>query len=319
MPIPVFAAGHVYAAVDPAAAVDAVRQAFVDHARGDWLMPSKVYVPVPPDGDFRAMPARGGGYSVLKWVTSFPRNPERGLPTVSGIVLLSDATDGRLLAELDAGALTALRTGAAAVLAAETLGAGDGPAGVVGCGVNGRAVAQTFIARGRDVLLWDADEARAGRVAEELGAGVAGSRDEALGAGAVVTVTPGREILFAPGSLRPGQHVSLMGADGPGKAEISLEELARARVVVDEWEQASHNGDISRAVEAGTIGRADVAELGRILMGEDGGRAGDDEITVFDSTGLAVQDLAVAALVYERYRAHRDDPAFADVVEVNLG
>jgi alanine dehydrogenase len=318
MPVPVFAARHVYAAVDPAAAVDAVRHAFVDHARGDWLMPSKVYVPVPPDGDFRAMPARGGGYSVLKWVTSFPRNPERGLPTVSGIVLLSDATDGRLLAELDAGALTALRTGAAAVLAAETLGVGDGPAGVVGCGVNGRAVAQTFIARGRDVLLWDADESRAGRVAEELGAGVAGSRDEALGADAVVTVTPGREILFGPGSLRPGQHVSLMGADGPGKAEISLEELARARVVVDEWEQASHNGDISRAVEAGTIGRADVAELGRILMGEEGGRAGDDEITVFDSTGLAVQDLAVAALVYERYRAHRDDPVFADVVEVNL-
>jgi alanine dehydrogenase len=318
MPIPVFAARHVYAAVDPAAAVDAVRQAFVDHARGDWLMPSKVYVPVPPDGDFRAMPARGGGYSVLKWVTSFPRNPERGLPTVSGIVLLSDAADGRLLAELDAGALTALRTGAAAVLAAETLGAGNEPAGVVGCGVNGRAVAQTFLARGRDVLLWDADEARAALVAEELGARVAGSRDEALGTDVVVTVTPGREILFEPGSLRAGQHVSLMGADGPGKAEIALEELARARVVVDEWEQASHNGDISRAVEAGSIGRSDVVELGRILTGEQRGRAGEDEITVFDSTGLAVQDLAVAALVYERYRAHPNDPGFAGVVEVDL-
>jgi alanine dehydrogenase len=319
MSIPVFAARHVYAAVDPAAAVDAVRQAFVDHARGDWLMPSKVYVPVPPDGDFRAMPARGGGYSVLKWVTSFPRNPERGLPTVGGIVLLSDATDGRLLAELDAGALTALRTGAAAVLAAEVLAAGNGPAAVVGCGVNGRAVARTFLARGRDVLLWDADEARAALVAQELAAGVAGSRDEALGADAVVTVTPGREILFGPGSLRPGQHVSLMGADGPGKAEIALEELGRARVVVDEWEQASHNGDISRAVEAGRIGRSDVVELGRILTGEQGGRAADDEITVFDSTGLAVQDLAVAALVYERYQAHPDDPGFADIVKIDMG
>jgi ornithine cyclodeaminase/alanine dehydrogenase-like protein (mu-crystallin family) len=318
MSIPVFAARHVYAAVDPSAAVEAVRQAFVDHARGDWLMPSKVYVAVPPDGDFRAMPARGGGYSVLKWVTSFPRNPERGLPTVSGIVLLSDATDGRLLAELDAGALTALRTGAAAVLAAETLGAGDGPAGVVGCGVNGRAVARTFLARGRDVILWDADEARAALVAEELGAGVAGSREQALGADAVVTVTPGREILFGPGSLRAGQHVSLMGADGPGKAEIALEELARARIVVDEWEQASHNGDISRAVEAGSLERADVVELGRVLAGEQEGRTGADEITVFDSTGLAVQDLAVAALVYERYRAQPDDPVFADVVEVSL-
>jgi alanine dehydrogenase len=315
MGIPVFAARHVYAAVDPSAAVEAVRQAFVDHAHGEWLMPSKVYVPVPPDGDFRAMPARGGGYSVLKWVTSFPRNPERGLPTVSGIVLLSDATDGRLLAELDAGALTALRTGAAAVLAAETLALGSGPAAVVGCGVNGRAVAQTFLARGRDVLLWDAERDRAVQVADELGAGVAGSREEALGADAVVTVTPGREILFGPGSLRAGQHVSLMGADGPGKAEIALEELARARVVVDEWEQASHNGDIARAVEAGTLHRDDVTELGRILAGEQEGRAGGDEITVFDSTGLAVQDLAVAALVYERWR---DGAAFDGLVEIDL-
>jgi alanine dehydrogenase len=315
MSVPVFAARHVYAAVDPSAAVEAVRQAFVDHARGEWLMPSKVYVPVPPDGDFRAMPARGGGYSVLKWVTSFPRNPERGLPTVSGIVLLSDATDGRLLAELDAGALTALRTGAAAVLAAETLAAGSGPAGVIGCGVNGRAVARTFLARGRDVLIWDADPDRAVRVAEELGAGIAGSREKALGADAVVTVTPGRELLFEPGSLRAGQHVSLMGADGPGKAEIAVEELARARVVVDEWEQASHNGDIARAVEAGSLRRADVTELGRILAGEQEGRTADDEITVFDSTGLAVQDLAVAALVYERWR---EGAPLDGVVEIDL-
>ena len=318
MSIPVFAARHVYGAVDPSDAVEAVREAFVAHARGDWLMPSKVYVPAPPDGDFRAMPARGGGYSVLKWVTSFPRNPERGLPTVSGIVLLSDATDGRLLAQLDAGALTALRTGAAAVLAAETLAAGDGPAAVIGCGVNGRAVARTFLARGRQVALWDAVAGRAAQVADELGAGVAGSREEALAAGVVATVTPGREILFGPGSLRAGQHVCLMGADGPGKAEIAVEELARARVVVDEWEQASHNGDISRAVEAGILGRGDVTELGQILAGEQGGRASDDEITVFDSTGLAVQDLAVAALVYERYRAAAGDPSFDGVVEVDL-
>ena len=319
MSIPVFAARHVYAAVDPAAAVEAVRRAFVDHARGEWLMPSKVYVPAPPDGDFRAMPARGGGYSVLKWVTSFPRNPERGLPTVSGIVLLSDADDGRLLAQLDAGALTALRTGAAAVLAAETLAVGNGPAAVVGCGVNGRAVARTFLARGRDVRLWDSDAQRSAQVATELGAGVAGSREEALAADVVATVTPGREILFPAGSLREGQHVSLMGADGPGKAEIAVEELARSRVVVDEWEQASHNGDISRAVEAGTLARGDVAELGRILAGEQEGRAADEEITVFDSTGLAVQDLAVAALVYERYRTEPSAEAFSSVSEVELG
>jgi ornithine cyclodeaminase/alanine dehydrogenase-like protein (mu-crystallin family) len=317
--IPVFAARHVHAAVDPAEAVEAVRAAFLAHVRGEWLMPSKVYVPVPPDGDFRAMPARGGGYAVLKWVTSFPRNPERGLPTVGGIVLLSDAADGRLLAQLDAGALTAVRTGAAAVLAAETLAAADGPAAVVGCGVNGRAVAATFRARGRDVLLWDANPDQARTVAADLGGRVASSREEALGAGVVATVTPGREILFGPGSLRPGQHVSLMGADGPGKAEMAVEELLRVRLVCDEWEQASHNGDLSRAVTTGRLAREDVAELGRVLLGEEPGREDESEITVFDSTGLAVQDLAVAAAVYERWR---DDPGgerFAGVVEVELG
>jgi alanine dehydrogenase len=293
--IPAFSARHVYAAVDPSAAVDAVRAAFLAHARGEWLMPSKVYVPAPPDGDFRAMPARGGGYAVLKWVTSFPRNPERGLPTVGGIVLLSDAADGRLLAQLDAGALTALRTGAAAVLAAETLAATDGPAAVIGCGVNGRAVARTFVARGRQVVLWDADSVRAGRLSEELGAAGLATQEEAFGADVVATVTPGSEVLFRPGSLHAGQHVCLMGADGPGKAEIAVEELLRARVVVDEWEQASHNGDVSRAVEAGVLGRDDVSELGRVLLGDEPGRASGDEITVFDSTGLALQDLAVAA------------------------
>jgi ornithine cyclodeaminase/alanine dehydrogenase-like protein (mu-crystallin family) len=300
MGIPVFAARHVYAAVDPVDAVEAVREAFVAHARGEWLMPSKVYVPAPPDGDFRAMPARGGGYSVLKWVTSFPRNPERGLPTVSGIVLLSDTSDGRLLAELDAGALTALRTGAAAVLASETLAAGDGPAAVVGCGVNGRAVARTFRARGRDVLLWDADAGRSAQVAEELGARAAGSREEALAADIVATVTPGREILFQAGSLRRGQHVSLMGADGPGKAEIAVEELARARVFCDDWDQASHGGDIANAVRAGKISHGDVTQLGDVLTGQAEGRRSEDGITIFDSTGLAVQDLAVAIAVYER-------------------
>ncbi|HEU4448468.1 MAG TPA: ornithine cyclodeaminase family protein [Gaiellaceae bacterium] len=319
MSIPVFAARHVHAAVDPAEAVEAVRAAFLAHVRGEWLMPSKVYVPVPPDGDFRAMPARGGGYAVLKWVTSFPRNPERGLPTVGGIVLLSDAADGRLLAQLDAGALTAVRTGAAAVLAAETLAAADGPAAVVGCGVNGRAVAATFRARGRDVLLWDANPDQARTVAADLGGRVASSREEALLAGVVATVTPGREILFGPGSLRPGQHVSLMGADGPGKAEMAVEELLRVRLVCDEWEQASHNGDLSRAVTTGRLAREDVAELGRVLLGEEPGREDESEITVFDSTGLAVQDLAVAAAVYERWRDDPGSERFAGVVEVELG
>ena len=321
-PVPVFTAAQIDAALDAADAVEVVREAFVEHARGAWTMPSKVYLPAPPDGDFRAMPAAGGGYAVLKWVTSFPNNPARALPTVSGVVLLSDAETGELRAILDAGAVTALRTGAAAVLAAETLARPTlAPAAVVGSGVNGRAVARTFLARNREVLLWDARPSHAQLVAGELGEGahVAADLADALAADIVATVTPGRELLFHDGTLHAGQHVSLMGADGPGKAEIAVEELLRARVVCDEWEQASHNGDIARAVEAGRLRREAVAELGRVLLGEEPGRRDEHEITVFDSTGLAVQDLAVAVAVYERYQREPEAEAFAGVAEVALG
>ena len=320
--VPVFSAGQVVAALDPSDAVEAVRAAFVAHARGEWFMPSKVYVPAPPDGDFRAMPAAGAGYAVLKWVTSFPNNPARALPTVTGVVLLSDARTGELRALLDAGAVTALRTGAAAVLAAETLARTTlAPAAVVGCGVNGRAVARTFLARGREVLLWDARPNQADLVMRELGEGseVAADLADALASDIVATVTPGREVLFHDGTLHAGQHVSLMGADGPGKAEIAVEELLRARVICDEWEQASHNGDLAHALAAGRLGREDVAELGRVLLGEEEGRRDEHEITVFDSTGLAVQDLAVALAVYARYREDRGADAFAGVVEIELG
>ena len=143
--VPFFRGRDVEAAVPPQRALEAVREAFVAYARGEWTMPPKVYVPAYPAGDFRAMPALGGGYAALKWVTSFPGNPERGLPTVTGLVLLSDASDGSLVAVFDAGAVTALRTGAAAVLAAQTLGQ-PGTAAVIGAGVNGRAAARTFVA-----------------------------------------------------------------------------------------------------------------------------------------------------------------------------
>src|SRR3954454_11951291 len=298
--VPLFTSQHVYDAVPPARAVDAVRDAFTAYARGEWTMPPKVYVPAYPAGDFRAMPALGSGHALLKWVTSFPGNPAKGLPTVTGVVLVSSAEDGRLLAMLDAGAVTAVRTGAAAVLAAEVLGRADpATAAVIGAGVNGEAAARTFAARGREPLVWDVDDARAADVATRVG-GRAVARDEALAADVLVTVTPGREVLLPEGSLRPGQHVSLMGADGPGKAEIAVSELARVRVFCDDWEQASHGGECAAAVEAGVLKREDVTELGSILAGDAEGRRNDGEATAFDSTGLAIQDLAIARAALER-------------------
>jgi ornithine cyclodeaminase/alanine dehydrogenase-like protein (mu-crystallin family) len=299
--IPFFDGAHVREAVSPERAVDAVRDAFVAYARGEWTMPPKVDVPAYPAGDFRAMPGLGAGHALLKWVTSFPGNPAHGLPTVTGLVLLSDASTGMPVAVLDAGAVTALRTGAAAVLAAETLGRRDAEtAAVIGAGVNGEAAARTFVARGRAVRLWDIDRARAESVAERIGASVAEARDDALGADLLVTVTPGREVVLGWGSLRPGQHASLMGADGPGKAEIAVEELTRVRVFCDDWEQASHNGDLVHAVDAGLLDRGGVTQLGDVLAGTAEGRGSDDEITVFDSTGLAIQDLAIALAAMDR-------------------
>jgi alanine dehydrogenase len=296
--LPVLSGADVERAVSPQRALEAVREAFVAYARGEWTMPPKVYVPAYPAGDFRAMPALGAGHALLKWVTSFPGNPPQGLPTVTGLVLVSNATNGMLQAALGAAAVTALRTGAAAVLAAETLGR-EGTAAVVGAGVNGRAAARTFLGLGRNVLLYDVDPERAAAAADELGAKTA-TREEALDADVVVTVTPGKALVYEEGSLRPGQHVSLMGADGPGKAEIAVGEMARVRMFCDDWEQASHNGDLAHAVEADVLDRRDVTQLGDVLAGNARGRESDDEITAFDSTGLAIQDLAIALAALER-------------------
>jgi alanine dehydrogenase len=296
---PLFRAQDVYEAVSPERALEAVRDAFVAYAKGEWTMPPKVYVPAYPAGDFRAMPAHGGGFALLKWISSFPGNPSRGLPTVMGTVLLSDASSGQLLAILDAASLTALRTGAAAVLAAEVLGREDAETvSVIGAGVNGKAVARTFLARGRRVAIFDLDPARAAAAADELGSGVTGSLEDALAADVVATVTPGKQVLFREGSLRPGQHVSLMGADGPDKSEIAAAELARVSAFCDDYGQASHAGDLAHAVEAGLIARDRVTELGAVLTGEAEGRRSPDDITIFDSTGLAIQDLAIALAAY---------------------
>jgi len=293
--VPFFSGADVERAVSPHEAYDVVKEAFVAHARGEWTMQPKLYVTNYPAGDFRAMPAIGGGHALLKWVTSFPGNPAKGLPTVTGLVLLSDAETGALVALLDAAGVTALRTAAAAVIAAETLcRVGAESIAVVGCGVNGAETARMFRALGSDVLLWDIDPGRASFVADRLGATVAASREEALASDIVVTVTPGGEVLYPEGSLRPGQHVSLMGADGPGKAEVAVAELGRADLFCDDWEQASHGGELAAAVEAGVVTRDRVTDLGLVLAGEADGRRSAEDITLFDSTGLAIQDLAIA-------------------------
>jgi len=299
--VPLFRAEDVERAVSPHEAYDAVRDAFIAYAKGEWTMPPKVYVANYPAGDFRAMPALGGGHALLKWVTSFPGNPARGLPTVTGLVLLSDAEDGRLLAVLDAAAVTALRTAAAAVVAADALCRPEASSyAVVGCGPNGAEAARMLVAHGADPVVWDVDEGRRNFVGERLGARAARSAEEALACEVVVTVTPGAVPLYAEGSLEAGQHVSLMGADGPGKNEVAPDELVRSHLFCDDWEQASHGGELATAVAHGLVTRDDVTELGAVLTEEADGRRSAGDVTLFDSTGLAIQDLAIAKVAYSK-------------------
>jgi alanine dehydrogenase len=296
----------VLAAVDSETAIDRTREAFEHHAAGEWEMPAKVYLESPSHGDFRAMPARGDGVALLKWVTSFPHNPDRGLPVVAGVVVLSDATTGQLLAVMDCQAVTWLRTGASAAVSARALAReGASSVGVIGCGVNGAWAARCLAAAGFGPgVCADVREDPARALADELGWRT-GSRADAAGRDVVITMTPGEQPVVLAADLRPGQHLAVLGADAHGKAEVDPVAIERCRLFCDEWEQASSGGELAGPATTGRVTRERVTQLGDVLIGRAEGRRAADEITLFDSTGLAIQDLAIARAAYDAWREGR--------------
>jgi ornithine cyclodeaminase/alanine dehydrogenase-like protein (mu-crystallin family) len=304
--VPVLNAEAVLAAVPPVEAIERTREAFLKHARGEWAMPAKVYLDSPPAGDFRAMPARGDGLALLKWVTSFPHNPRRGLPVVTGALLLSSAETGELLAIMDCATVTSLRTGAGAAVCTQALARrGASSVGVIGCGVNGAWAGRCLAAAGYGPgVCADARPEAAEALAAELDWRV-GGREDAASQDVVVTVTPGDAPVIFASDLHPGQHLAALGADGHGKAEVEPAALERCRLFCDEWRQASAGGELAGAVAAGSVRAEDVTEIGDVLTGKVQGRRDHEEITLFDSTGLAIQDLAVAAAVYAAWRDQR--------------
>jgi alanine dehydrogenase len=304
--LPVLDYDAVLAAVTPQAAIERVGAAFLRFASGEWVMPAKVYLQSPPDGDFRAMPARGDGLALLKWITSFPGNPARGLPTVTGVICLSDATTGQPLMLLDARSVTALRTGAVAAVASRALAREEARSvGIVGCGLHGVWAARCLATAGYGPGICSDPDARAAEaLASELGWAV-GSRADAVRSDVVCCVTPGAEIVIDVGDLRAGLHLNMLGADGPGKAEATIGAVASCALFCDEWTQASHGGELTGAIEAGLVTRDRVTELGDVLAGTAPGRPGPQAVTLFDSTGLAIQDLAVASAALEAWRAGR--------------
>ena len=300
----VFDHDAVLRAVAPLEAIERVRDGFVAYASGDWVMPPKVYLEAPPGGDFRAMPAKGGGLAILKWVTSFPGNTAAGRPVVLGVICVSSAATGEPLALVDVRSVTALRTGAVAAVAAQELGREDArTVGIVGCGLHGGWAARCLAAAeyGPGVC-FDPDPEAAGELAGQLG-WEAGAREDALACDVVTCVTPGAEPVVRVSDLRRGLHVNLLGADAPDKAEAEVEAVARCELFCDDWEQASHGGELTGAVERGLVRRQEVRELGAVLTGRAPGRSSPDAVTLFDSTGLAIQDLAICLALLEGHRA----------------
>ncbi len=300
-------------------AVVSIEAAFAAHGRGVTQMPVKVYLDLPQfDGDFRAMPAYWGDSAGVKWVNSHPRNPERhGLPSVLGMYILSDPTTAVPLAVMDASLLTAIRTGAAAGVASKYLARPDAKsAGFVGCGVQSRTLLQALrvVYDDLEVVGCDANPESAAMFADEVG-GRVGDAAEAAGCDIVCTATPSYTPVVQADWVRPGSHVNAMGADAHGKQEVEGALMSCAKIVLDDWEQACGSGEVNVPLHEGTLTRDGIyAALGEIVVGEKAGRESDDEITLFDSTGLAVQDLALARLIYDRAQ-ERDvgiDVAFFD-------
>jgi alanine dehydrogenase len=253
-----------------------------------------------------------GRYFAAKTNANFPENPHRfGLPTIQGLVLLFDADSGRPLAVMDSIALTALRTAAATALAARHLARPDSRiVTICGCGAQAMAQLKALCAvlplRRAHVVDTDAGRAQAFAVRAAADTGIAVEtaadlRRAARASDVVVTCTPSRRALLGPADIAPGTFVAGVGADNPEKQELEPALLALGTLVVDVLDQCAVMGDLHHALESGALTRADVhADLGSIVAGRACGRRTADEVTIFDSTGMALQDAAAAAAVYEK-------------------
>ena len=295
--------------------IDAVEDAFRQHAAGHTLPPGVLGIPA-PGGGFHLKAAGLSGepaYFAAKTNANFPANASVGLPTIQGTVLLADARNGVPLAVMDSGSITALRTGAATAVAARRLARPDArTATIVGCGVQGEiqlaALAAVLPLERAWVVDLDAGRAAglAARMRETLGLRVEPSDDlpGSLGRSEVcVTCTPSRRPLVRRADVPAGMFVAAVGADSQGKQELEPALVASATLVVDLLEQCAEIGELQHALAAGLTSRQRVhAELADVVSGRRPGRTRADEITIFDSTGTALQDVAAAARVYQNAR-----------------
>jgi ornithine cyclodeaminase/alanine dehydrogenase-like protein (mu-crystallin family) len=305
----------VAALLDQASCIDAVEEAFRLHAAGRTLPPALLSVHA-RDGGFHVKAAglvtERRTYFAAKTNANFPGNPARnGLPTIQGVVVLCDASDGRPLAIMDSGEITSLRTAAASAVAARHLARPDASiATIVGCGVQGRAQLRALVQVRKLVQVHAVDlhPEIAARFAADLAAelGIAVSPADSLAAATrasdiVVTCTTSHAPLLGIDDIAAGSFVAAVGADNPEKQELDPRLVAAATLVVDSRTQCAAIGELHHALAAGTVrDAAACTELADIVAGTRPGRTARDQTIVFDSTGTALQDVAAAAAVYER-------------------
>jgi len=284
--------------------IAAVEEAFRLYGEGGVAAPGTLGTHV-AGGGFHVKAAVLAGAYAAKVNANLPGNPRRGLPTIQGVIVLADAADGRPLAVLDSMEVTLLRTGAASAVAAKYLARSDSRiAALCGCGQQGRVQLRSLarVLPLQRALVWDVDEAAARSLADELApelkieiATAATPGAAAAQSDVCVTCTPSRAPFLSAEDVRAGAFIAAVGAASPEKQELHADLMLRARVVTDLTAQCQQIGELHHAPQA----RAD-AELGEIVAGKRPGRLGPDEIIVFDSTGIALQDVAAASLVYAR-------------------
>lgn len=311
---------YIHEHIPVAAFLPAMREAFLALDRGELQNPSVGHLR--GDGGGVHIKAAAGverfGKIVVKMNANFPGNPARGLPTIQGVVALFDARSGELLALMDSIEITARRTAAVSALAAQHLALADSTRlGMIGCGVQAiyhlEALRDAFALS--HVACTDLDERRAdefARQAQSLGLTVAraGTAAEcARGADIIVTCTPSTTPILHRADVEAGCFIAAVGTDSPGKHELAPDLMAAALVVPDDLAQAVEMGDTHHAVRAGVMTPASVhAELRAIVSGRSAGRTSPDQLFVFDSTGMAIEDLAAADLVFAH--ASQDEHAF---------
>ncbi|MXV62654.1 ornithine cyclodeaminase family protein [Natronorubrum sp. JWXQ-INN-674] len=303
--------------------IDAVEQAFGAFERGDTQMPAKSYIDLPQyNGDFRSMPAYletdDWDAAGLKWVNVHPDNPtDHDLPTVLGTMIYSDPETAVPLAIMDGTMLTMKRTGAAAAVATDHLAVEDASSlGIVGAGVQSYTQLEA-ISEVRDiteVVVSDPDTERVERFVEAFDDRFdirSGSISEAGHCDILSTVTPVEDPIVGPDDVGEHTHINAMGADAEGKHELADDLLRAARIVIDDHEQCTHSGEINVPYHEGVLTDDDIyGEIGEIVVGAKDGRTAETGVTVFDSTGLAIQDVAAAHVVYENAREGDDGYAF---------